>query len=83
MIEIKVLGPGCFNCKKLEELTRSALESLAIEAKVEKVSNYQQIMDLGVMRTPGLVINGKVVSSGRIPSVEEITGWVQEAAAVK
>lgn len=83
MIEIKVLGPGCPNCKKLEELTRSALETLAVEAKVDKVTNYQQIMELGVMRTPGLVINGKVVSSGRIPSVEEITGWIQEAAAVK
>lgn len=83
MILIKVLGPGCPNCKKLEELTRSALETLAMDATIEKVSNYQQIMELGVMRTPGLVINGKVVSSGRIPSVEEITKWIQEAAAVK
>lgn len=83
MMEIKVLGPGCPNCKKLEELTQSALKTLSIEAKVEKVMNYQQIMEMGVMRTPGLVINGKVVSSGRIPSTEEIIGWIQEAAAVK
>lgn len=83
MISIKVLGPGCPNCKKLEELTHTALESLSMEATIEKVTNYQQIVELGVMKTPGLIINNKVVSSGRIPSLEEITGWVQEAAAVK
>ncbi len=54
-----------------------------MDATIEKVANYQQIVELGVMKTPGLIINDKVVSSGRIPSVEEITGWIQEAAAVK
>ena len=82
-MNIKVLGPGCPNCKKLEELTRTALESLSMEATIEKVTNYAQIADLGVMKTPGLIINDKVVSSGRIPSLLEITNWIQEAAVTK
>ena len=79
MITIKVLGPGCANCKRLEQITRKVLDSLAAEANVEKVTDYRQIVDLGVMSTPGLIVNDKVVSSGRIPSEEEITGWIKEA----
>ena len=79
MIEIKVLGPGCANCKRLEQIAQKTVNNLAIEAKIEKVTNYQEIIELGVMATPGLIINGEVVSSGRIPSDTEVTTWVIEA----
>lgn len=79
MIEIKVLGPGCANCKKLEQITRKVVDSLAADANITKVTDYQEIVDLGVMSTPGLVINNEVVSSGRIPSDTEVTDWVIKA----
>jgi small redox-active disulfide protein 2 len=67
---IKVLGPGCVNCKTLERRTHEALDELKLQADVEKVQDYQEIAAFGVMRTPGLVIDGKVVSQGSVPSVE-------------
>ena len=79
MIEIKVLGPGCANCKRLEQIAQKTVNNLAVEAKIEKVTNYQEIVELGVMATPGLIDNGEVVSSGRIPSETEVTTWVIEA----
>ncbi len=79
MVEIKVLGPGCANCKRLEQITRKAIDSLAADAKIEKVSDYQEIVELGVMATPGLVVNDEVVSSGRIPSETEVTDWIIKA----
>ena len=79
MVEIKVLGPGCANCKRLEQITRKVVDSLAAEAKIEKVTDYQEIVELGVMATPGLVVNSEVVSSGRIPSETEVTDWIVKA----
>ena len=79
MVEIKVLGPGCANCKRLEQIAQKVVNNLAVEAKIEKVTNYQEIVDLGVMTTPGLVINNEVVSSGRIPSETEVINWVINA----
>ena len=79
MVEIKVLGPGCANCKRLEQIAQKVVNNLAVEAKIEKVTNYQEIVELGVMTTPGLIVNGEVVSSGRIPSETEVIGWVIEA----
>lgn len=79
MIEIKVLGPGCANCIRLEQIAQKVINNLAAEAKIEKVTNYQEIVELGVMATPGLIVNGEVVSSGRIPSETEVTDWVIEA----
>jgi small redox-active disulfide protein 2 len=79
MIEIKVLGPVCANCKRLEQIARSVIDELAVEANIIKVTDYAEIVDLGVMSTPGLIINDKVVSSGRIPSVDEVENWVKEA----
>lgn len=83
MVEIKVLGPGCANCKRLEQITRKVVDSLAADANIEKVTNYQEIVELGVMATPGLVVNGEVVSSGRIPSETEVTDWIIKALEVK
>lgn len=71
-MEIKVLGTGCANCKTLEKLTINALAEMNIDASVEKVEDIVKIMSYGIMRTPGLVIDGKVVLSGRIPSVKEL-----------
>lgn len=79
MLEIKILGAGCANCKKLEEETRKAVTNLAIEAEFEKVTDYQKIMEYNVFSTPGLVINGKLFSSGKIPSQGEITSYLTSA----
>jgi small redox-active disulfide protein 2 len=69
---IKVLGSGCPNCKTLESRTREALKELGMDALVEKVTDYQQIASYGVMRTPGLVVDEKVVLSGMVPPVEKL-----------
>lgn len=82
MLQIKVLGPGCRNCEKLEALTYKAVAALGVEANVEKVSDYAEIMRYNVIATPGLVINGQVVSSGRIPSEGEVTSWLTNAMSV-
>jgi small redox-active disulfide protein 2 len=79
MLTIKVLGPGCRNCEKLEALTRQALGKLGAEATVEKVTDYAAIMGYNVISTPGLVVNERVVSAGRIPSEAEITTWLTDA----
>lgn len=72
MIEIKVLGPGCLKCKTLEKATRDAVTELNIDANVTKEEDIVKIMGYGIMQTPGLVINEKVVVSGRVPSMNEI-----------
>lgn len=69
---IKILGTGCPKCKKLEENTRTAIAELGIEAAIEKVTDLDRIMDFGVIMTPALVINEKVVSSGKLLSPQEI-----------
>jgi len=71
-MEIKVLGSGCANCKALEKVTRAAVEELNLEANVIKVEDFQQIMEYAIMRTPALVIDEKVVLSGRIPKPDEL-----------
>ena len=70
MLKIKVLGPGCANCKRVEQIARREAEKLGLTAEIEKVTDYGEIMALGVMSTPGLVIDGKVVAYGRITSNE-------------
>ena len=79
MLTIKVLGPGCANCKKLAYLTERAVTHLALEAQIVKVTDYADIMQYNILSTPGLVINEKVVASGRIPSEAEITTFLTDA----
>jgi small redox-active disulfide protein 2 len=79
MLIIKVLGSGCENCKKLAYLAEHAKTHLGIEAEIIKVTDYGEIMQYPIMSTPGLVINEKLVSSGRIPSEAEITTFLTTA----
>jgi small redox-active disulfide protein 2 len=79
-MEIKVLGTGCPNCKELERRVRAALAELGVAANVEKVTDIQKIMAFQIMSTPGLVIDGRVVSSGKVPRTEEIKGWIRAGA---
>ncbi len=79
MVEIKVLGPGCANCKRLEQIARKVVDALSADANIEKVTDYSKIVELGVMTTPGLIVNNEVVSSGRIPSETEVTDWIIRA----
>ena len=76
MVTIKILGSGCANCRKLESVAREAAASAGIEAQFVKVTDLGAIMAYDVLSTPGLVIDEKLVSSGRIPSREEVRGWL-------
>ncbi len=71
-VDIKILGTGCSKCNSLEKITRKAVTEAGIEANIEKVENILDIMNYGIMKTPGLVINGEVKISGRLPSEKEL-----------
>jgi len=73
---IKVLGSGCSNCKKLEANAREAAKELGVEATIEKVEDFKDIMAYGVMKTPALVVDGQVKVMGRVPSVEDIKKYL-------
>jgi len=79
MLTIKVLGSGCANCKRVEQIARKVITDMGIEAEVVKVTEYPEIMKYNIMSTPGLVINEKVVSTGRIPTPVEVTTWLTSA----
>jgi small redox-active disulfide protein 2 len=76
MLNIKILGPGCDNCKRLAWLAERTADHLGLEVKIEKVTDYAEIMKYPILSTPGLVINEKLVASGRIPSEAEITTFL-------
>ena len=72
-MEIKVLGPGCANCSKMEEMTKTAVKELGIDAKIEKITDIGQIAMHGILSTPGLMVNGKIKHSGKpLPSLEKV-----------
>lgn len=79
MLNVKILGKGCANCKKLEEVARNAAASAGIQAEFEKVTDMNEIMSYDVLSTPALVLNGKVVSAGKIPAQSTIVKWMQGA----
>jgi small redox-active disulfide protein 2 len=74
---IKVLGPGCTNCINLERVTRQAVDALGLDATIEKITDYPSIVGYGVMSAPALVVDEKLVLSGRVPT----TGQVRELLA--
>ena len=79
-MDIKVLGPGCANCHTMEQLAKTAVKELGIEAKVEKISEVQEIMKY-TMSTPGLVVNGKLKHSGKpLPNIEKVKALIKEEA---
>ncbi len=71
-MEIKILGPGCAKCKTLDKLTREVVEKNGINASITKVEDIMEIMKYGVMSTPAIVIDEKVVLKGRVPSADEL-----------
>ena len=77
-MEIKVLGGGCPRCKSLEANVFQAANKLGVPADIQKVTDIVEISKYGIMSTPGLIINGKIKSVGKIPNVEEIIEWIKE-----
>lgn len=81
MLSIKVLGPGCANCQKVEQIAKKAVATLSVDATVQKVTDMKEIMRYPILSTPGLVINEKLVCAGRIPAEAEVTTWITNALA--
>jgi small redox-active disulfide protein 2 len=81
MANVKVLGTGCANCKTTLRLIEEVAAAKGISVELEKVEDIQAIMGYGVMSTPGVVIDGKVVHAGGVPSRDKIAGWLSGAAA--
>jgi small redox-active disulfide protein 2 len=79
MLNIKILGPGCANCRKLEEIVRQSVETLKIEVRISKVTDMQEILAYDILKTPGLVINEKLVMSGRVPTAESVAELIRNA----
>jgi len=79
MLTIKILGPGCANCRRLEEIARKAATDMGVEAEFVKVTDHNDILSYNILSTPGLVIDGKVVSSGRIPAPASVSAWIADA----
>jgi len=79
-MKIEVLGPGCSNCRKLEQDVNTSLQELGLEGEVVKVTDLNKISSYGVLMTPGLVINGKVYCSGKIPVGTTLKKWIEEEA---
>lgn len=79
MLNIKVVGAGCMNCVKLATMCEEVINENNIQAEIEKVTDINKFADLGIMITPGLLINNKVVSSGKIPTKSALTHWIIDA----
>jgi small redox-active disulfide protein 2 len=79
MLTVKVLGPGCDNCKKVESVARKAIANLGVEAEVVHVTEWPEIKKYPILSTPGLVVNEKLVCGGRIPNEAEVTTWLADA----
>jgi small redox-active disulfide protein 2 len=79
MLDIKVLGPGCANCVRLENLCKEVVEENHLDASIEKITDVNRYADFGILLTPGLVVNGKVLASGKIPTKHTLAHWLAEA----
>jgi small redox-active disulfide protein 2 len=76
MLNIKILGSGCSNCKNLEKLCREVVTENNLDANIEKVTDIKEIVSYGILSTPGLVVNGKVLSSGKLPTKNTLQHWL-------
>ncbi|MDR9757329.1 MAG: thioredoxin family protein [Thermoanaerobacterales bacterium] len=76
-MEIKILGTGCAKCDKLEEMVREAVGELGVDAEIIKITDLNEILEYDIMMTPGLVVNGEIICSGRLPKKDEILNWLQ------
>ncbi|MDR9757965.1 MAG: thioredoxin family protein [Thermacetogeniaceae bacterium] len=76
-MEIKILGTGCAKCDKLEEMVREAVGELGVDAEIIKITDLNEILEYDIMMTPGLVVNGEIICSGRLPKMDEILSWLQ------
>ena len=76
MKDVKVLGPGCKRCEATEQMVRAEAAKLGVEVKVAKVTDYAQIARFGIVSTPGVVIDGKVVHAGGLPKTEDLAKWL-------
>lgn len=79
MVDVKILGPGCPKCKVTESQVKRAVEQLGFEVNITKVETYEEIMAYNIMSTPALVVNGTIKTVGRVPSVEDIKRFINEA----
>lgn len=79
MVTIKVLGPGCANCKRLAQLVQRVAATNDMQIQLDKVTDYAEIMHWPILATPGLVLNNTLVASGRIPSAAEVSTWLNAA----
>jgi len=75
---IEVLGPGCNNCKRVEAAAHEAVAMTGVAAEILHVTDYADIAAKGVMNTPGVIIDGQIMSTGRVPSAGDIAGWLTE-----
>lgn len=82
MLNIKILGTGCANCKKLDALVRQVVERMGVQAEIVKVKEYPDIMVYDILSTPGLVIKEKVVVAGRVPVAAEVAAWISESLEI-
>jgi small redox-active disulfide protein 2 len=75
-MRIKVLGPGCPKCREVEKLVREAVAAAGVAAEVTKVTDFQEIMQHGVLSTPAVVVDGQVKAAGRVPTRSEVLAWL-------
>lgn len=78
-MNIKVLGPGCARCHETEELVRAVVAEMGCAAEVEKVTDFREMLRLGVMATPAVLVDGRVMCSGRVPARGEVRDWLAGA----
>jgi small redox-active disulfide protein 2 len=81
MLNIKIVGSSCANCERLTQLCREVIDETKLTAEIEKITDINQFANLGILLTPGLVINGKVYSSGRVPDKATLTLWIHKEAS--